>query len=121
MAKSNFTAVQTAKYSTEYSDSKLWIKVKALVKEAGYQVVYNALLLYYVLRSPDVPYQQKLIILGALCYLICPLDLIPDCIPVAGYADDLAALRDAIKTVRANITPAIKEQAQNTTNSLFYK
>jgi uncharacterized membrane protein YkvA (DUF1232 family) len=121
MKTNSISAIQTAKYATEYSDSKFWIKVKAMVKEAGYQAVYKALLLYYVLKSPDVPYQQKLIILGALGYLICPLDLIPDWIPVAGYTDDLAALAAVIKVVKDNITPAIEMQAQNKVNELFDK
>lgn len=113
------TIVVSSTYQKEYSDSKFWIKVRALAKEAGYQVVYKALLLYYVLKSTDVPYQQKLIILGTLGYLICPLDLIPDCIPVAGYTDDLAALAAIIKVVKDNISPAIEKQAQNKANELF--
>ena len=108
-----------ANFETEYSDSKFWNKVKTLVKKAGAEIVYMALLLYYVLKSPDVPYQQKLIIIGALGYLICPVDLIPDFIPVAGYTDDLAALAGAIAAVKANITPEIEAQAKAKANSLF--
>jgi len=112
-------AVQTAEYQSEYSDSKFWTKVKELAKKAGSEVVYLALLLYYVLKSPDVPAEHKLIIIGALGYLICPVDLIPDFIPVAGYADDAAALTAAIKMVHDSITPEIEEQARSKANSLF--
>lgn len=112
-------AVQTAEYQSEYSDPKFWTKVKELAKKAGSEVVYMAFLLYYVLKSPEVPYQQKLIIIGALGYLICPIDLIPDFIPVAGYTDDAAALTAAIKTVHDSITPEIEEQARSKANSLF--
>lgn len=112
-------AVETANYQKEYSDSKFWTKVKALAKKVSGEIVYNALLLYYVLKSPDVPYQQKLIVIGALGYLILPLDLIPDFIPVTGYADDLAALTAAITAVKANITPEIEAQAQDKLNSLL--
>ena len=121
MKTNMISAVQTAQYASEYSDSKFWIKVKALTKEAGYQVIYRALLLYYVLTSPDVPWEQKLIVTGALGYLICPIDIIPDFIPVAGYTDDLAALAAAITAVKANVTPEIEEQARNKANSLFNK
>ena len=112
-------AVQTAEYQSEYSDSKFWNKIKELAKKAGSEVVYLALLLYYVLKSPDVPVEQKLIIIGALGYLICPLDLIPDFIPVAGYSDDAAALIAAVKMVHDSITPEIEEQARSKANSLF--
>ncbi len=112
-------AVQTAEYQSEYSDSKFWTKIQKLIIKAGREVVYLALLLYYVLKSPDVPFQQKLIIMSALGYLIWPADLVPDCIPVAGYADDAAALAAAIEAVHDNITPEIKKQAQEKTDSLF--
>jgi len=36
-----------------------------------------------------VPNKEKLIISGIIAYLIMPLDLIPDFIPVIGYMDDL--------------------------------
>ena len=121
MKTNSITAVQTVKYATEYSDSKFWIKVKTLTKEAGYQLIYQAFLLYYVLTSPDVPWEQKLIVTGALGYLICPIDIIPDFIPVAGYTDDLAALAAAVTAVKANITPVIKDLARNKANSLFNK
>lgn len=113
-------AVQTAEYQSEYSDSKFWTKVKALVNKANRKVVYSALLLYYVLQSPDVPYQQKLIIIGALGYLICPVDLIPDFVPVAGYTDDFAALEAAITVIKANLTPKIEEQARAKASSLLF-
>ena len=121
MNKKLTVAVQTADYQKEYSDSKFWNKVKVLANEAGRKIVYQALLLYYVLTSPDVPHKQKLVILGALGYLILPTDFIPDFLPVVGYTDDLAALTAAIATVRSSITPAIKEQAQNKLNDIFNK
>ena len=119
MKTSQLSAIQMANFETEYSDSKFWNKVKALVKEAGYNVIYLALLLYYVLMSPDVPYQQKLLIIGALGYLICPIDLIPDFIPVVGYTDDLTALAGAVAAVKTNLTPEIEAQAKAKANSLF--
>ncbi len=36
-----------------------------------------------------VPGRQKLIVSGIIAYLIMPLDIIPDFIPVIGYVDDL--------------------------------
>lgn len=40
----------------------------------------------------DVPLSTITSIVSALLYLISPIDLIPDAIPVAGYADDIALL-----------------------------
>ena len=44
-------------------------------------------------------------------YFILPLDLLPDLIPVLGFTDDLAAILACIRSVKANITPAIRQKA----------
>ena len=72
---------------------------------------YAALLLYYVLKSPDTSSKDRAKILGALGYFILPIDLIPDFIPIAGYTDDLAALVWGVYCVIKGITPDVKAQA----------
>lgn len=99
------------KYENNYSEDRFWDKLSAVAKVAGIKVVYAALLLYYVLKNPMTPRKDRNKILGALGYLILPLDLIPDWIPLAGFTDDLAALTWAIYTVAKCITPEVKDQA----------
>jgi uncharacterized membrane protein YkvA (DUF1232 family)/transposase-like protein len=48
------------------------------------------------LRSEEITALDKLVAFGALFYLICPFDLIPDAIPVIGYADDFIILGIAV-------------------------
>lgn len=103
--------VDYSKYSGEYSDSRFRKKLKRCVRYAGRKVIYYALELYYVLMSPDVPAKDKSIILGALGYLILPLDMIPDFIPIAGFSDDLAALIAVCKAVATYITPEVRMKA----------
>jgi uncharacterized membrane protein YkvA (DUF1232 family) len=43
-------------------------------------------------RDPDEPMAPKLLIGGALLYLIIPTDLIPDWLPVVGFVDDFTAI-----------------------------
>ena len=51
-----------------------------------------ARLVWALARDPRVPMQQKLV-LGAIAgYLVFPLDIIPDFIPVIGQLDDLGVL-----------------------------
>lgn len=107
------------KYVKAYSDDSFWSKISGIVATAGQKVIYLALLLYYVMKSDEVSYDKKLLIIGALGYLIVPIDLIPDFIPVAGYTDDLAAMYAVYKLVKSSITPAIKEQAASKCEELF--
>jgi len=106
-------------YQSNYSESGLWKKVKSVAKKVGIKTIYMVLLLHYVLKSPDVPLEDKAKIYGALGYFILPIDLIPDFIPVVGYSDDVAALAFALHAVWKNVTPEIKEQAQRKLREWF--
>ena len=62
------------------------------------------------MKSPTTPLSAKIKIAGALGYLILPLDLMPDFIPIAGYTDDLAALIALVKSCMSYLTPEIEAQ-----------
>ena len=79
-------------------------------EKLGRKMVYLALLIYYAAMSDEMPYYQKMTLLGALAYLVMPVDLIPDFLP-GGYTDDFAALMAAYQLVKDNITDAVKAQA----------
>ena len=81
-------------------------------------VVYNALLLYYALKSDKVTAKEKAIIVGALGYFILPLDIIPDIIPALGYTDDAALLVYAIKQLNC-VDESVKAQAEAKLNEWF--
>ena len=106
-------------YQENYSESKLQRKLTSVARWAGAKVVYAVLLLYYVLRNPNVSMADKSKIYGALGYFILPTVLILDFIPLAGYSDDMAAIMWAIHTVRRNITPEIKSQAKEKLGEWF--
>lgn len=108
----NRTPQNIEKYKSNYSEGKLWKKVRNFAKKAGVKVIYMALLLYYVLKSPNVTKEDKAKIYGALGYFILPIDLIPDAIPLTGFADDISVLAWALHAVWKNITPEVKQQAQ---------
>lgn len=103
--------IQDIEFRKSYSDKDFWKKVGKIAKKGGEQLAYLALLLFYVMKSDEVELKQKLMIAGALGYLILPVDLIPDFLPVAGYADDFAALMAAYGMIKASVTPEIKLQA----------
>lgn len=41
---------------------------------------------------------------GALAYFVCPLDAVPDAIPVAGYGDDAAVVTATFRLLSAHVT-----------------
>ena len=99
------------RYAGHYDDNAFWEKLKKFGRKAGIKVVYAALLLYYVLKSPGTSGKDRAKILGALGYFLLPIDLIPDFLPIAGYTDDLAALTWGIYCVMKSITPEVKANA----------
>lgn len=119
MSDNEFNINNAEKFGKYYSDDSFWSKVKKVAAKAGKEVIHKALLLYYVLKSPDVPVRSKGLIIGALGYLILPIDLIPDFIPVAGFTDDAAALAAVLAMVKDNVNADIEAQAQAKINELF--
>ena len=57
----------------------------------------DARLLWRALRHPQSPGWLKLGTLGIVLYLISPIDLIPDVIPVFGVLDDIVIVPLAIR------------------------
>jgi len=54
-------------------------------------------------RDPRVPWYAKALALAVAAYAVSPIDLIPDFIPILGYADDLVILPLGILLVVALI------------------
>jgi uncharacterized membrane protein YkvA (DUF1232 family) len=44
--------------------------------------------IYLTARDPRVPWHVKALAICVVAYVLSPIDLIPDFIPVVGYADD---------------------------------
>ena len=94
-------------YANKFSQTEFAEKIARIAKRAGAKLVYAALILYYTLQSDKVSKADKAIIIGALGYMISPLDVIPDAIPIAGLTDDLAVLLYVLKKVWTGIDPEI--------------
>ena len=106
-------------YANKFSQSEFVEKISRIAKRAGSKLVYAALILYYTLQSDSVSKTDKAIIIGALGYMISPLDVIPDAIPIAGLTDDFAVLIYVLKKVWTDIDPSIVEQAKEKLSKWF--
>lgn len=99
-------------YANKFSPSDFVDKVARIAKRAGAKLVYAALILYYTLQSDKVSTTDKALIVGALGYMISPLDVVPDAIPIVGLTDDLAVLVYVLKKVWGNVEQDIKDKAK---------
>ena len=106
-------------YANKFSKRDFVEKIARIAKGAGAKLVYAALILYYTLQSDKVSATNKAMIIGALGYLISPLDVVPDAIPIAGLADDLGVLVFVLKKVWTDIDPDIQVKARERLSKWF--
>ena len=100
------------KYADNYSEEDLLHKISKFGAHIGLELLYKAAQLWCVLQKPEVPAKDKALIMGALGYLITPLDFIPDLTPVLGYSDDLVAITFALLKVQGYIDDEVKAEAK---------
>ncbi len=100
-------------YSDKFSSGDFVDKIQRIAKRAGSKLVYGSLLLYYTVQSDKVSRKDKAIIIGALGYLISPLDVMPDAIPIVGLADDMAVLVYVLKKVWSLVSDEARQKAKN--------
>lgn len=106
-------------YQDKFSKDNLLLKLQHYGRDIGLTVLYNVLQLWYVLQKPEVPAKNKAVIMGALGYLITPLDFIPDLTPILGYNDDAAAILFPLYMVRQYVDDEVKAQAKARLAKIF--
>src|SRR5206468_8074673 len=73
--------------------------------------------LYLARRDPRIPWHVRLLAVAIVAYALCPIDLIPDFIPVLGYLDDLIIVPLGIWLVIALIPEEIMREHRATANA----
>jgi uncharacterized membrane protein YkvA (DUF1232 family) len=106
-------------YSNKFSKTEFVEKISRIAKRAGAKLVYAALILYYTLQSDKVSVKDKAIIIGALGYLISPLDVVPDAIPIVGLGDDLGVLVYVLQKVWGDVNDDVKAKARERLSKWF--
>ena len=105
------------KYKDRFTQKGFVEKISKIAKRAGAKLIYAALLLYYTLDSNKVSIKDKAIIIGALGYLISPLDIVPDAITVR--SDDLGASIYVLYIIWDNIREKKKKKAHDKLSKWF--
>lgn len=106
-------------YKDKFSQQSFIEKIQRIAKRAGAKLVYVALILYYLMQSDKVSLKDKAVIIGALGYLISPLDVVPDAIPIAGLGDDLTVLLYALGKVWTSVDEEMKGKARGKLSKWF--
>ena len=66
--------------------------------------------LWYALRHPAAPGWLKVATVLLLVYLVSPLDLVPDTLPVIGVVDDLVLLPMAVHWLLSKLPAALRAE-----------
>ena len=93
--------------------------LKKILLRAGRAIAQPALEGIELIMDNSTPPQVRISIMGALTYLIVPVDLIPDFIPASGFSDDLVALSAVISLWQHHITPDMKFRARSKLDKWF--
>jgi len=81
--------------------SMIWLVVKGDAKR-----------LWYALGHPQAPVWLKAGTALVLLYLVSPIDLIPDVVPLFGVVDDLVIVPMAIRWLLSRLPAHIREHAE---------
>lgn len=122
-------ALQTAQKLGEQASDKdiqeLDSKLPAMKRGPVVKIWDKVLFLWEKLKSPDVPKKYKAAIAGALLYLVLPVDVVMDAIPVVGLMDDVAVIIAIVGLVKKavsvtkNIIPQIEKIEKKLENKFY--
>jgi uncharacterized membrane protein YkvA (DUF1232 family) len=93
--------------------------LQRLLRRAGRTIARPVLQCYELLIDGSTPHQARLTVLAALTYLLVPLDLIPDLLPVVGFSDDLVAITTLLGVLGRYRTPSIRQRAKRRLDRWF--
>lgn len=78
-------------------------------RKAGRLTTRPVLILFYVKKSKDTPWKDKVLIFSTLSYIVFPIDILdakrP---PIIGWFDEIASLLVTYQKIRNNITPEME-------------
>ncbi len=61
-------------------------------QQQAHELKSNVISMVYAMRHPGTPWYARLFVALLVAYVVSPIDLIPDFIPVIGYLDDLVLI-----------------------------
>lgn len=91
------------------------LRLRRLFKSAGRNVVR----LYYACRDPQTPRVVKFAALLLAAYLISPIDLVPEALPVIGVLDDITLASFVIPALLRLLPEQARAQANRASEAFL--
>ena len=100
----------------------LWDRISEYARKAGRMTTRPVLLLYYVMRSKNTPWSDKMLIFSTLSYIVLPIDILDaKRLPIIGWFDEIASLSVTYQKVSKNITPEMEAKVDALLDKWFPK
>lgn len=101
-----------AKYANYYTKKDAEGFIKKYARKLGTESLVLFYKLWFTLMDGKTSTRTKMLILAALGYAACPVDAIPDIIPIIGLSDDAAVLAATAVSIASDITPETAKKAE---------
>ncbi|MCY4014124.1 MAG: YkvA family protein [Gammaproteobacteria bacterium] len=99
---------QASEADIQKIDARLDAKNRGKVREVWDQVQ----LLWRMVKDPKAAWPAKAQAIGALVYLISPIDAVPDPLPIVGLVDDVAIILLVVKALADALEEYVAEVAR---------
>lgn len=80
---------------------------------------YDLLVMLVALKHRDTPKDVKGLLVAAILYLVSPIDLIPDAIPLAGIIDDAVLVPAAIMGLTKMLPTHVRYYAEDQASKML--
>ncbi len=84
------------------------LRLAARLRAAG----RDLLVAWYAWRDPALTWRGRLLLLGTAAYVLSPVDVCPDWIPLLGWMDDLVVIGVVLPQLLRWLPPNVLRQAQ---------
>jgi uncharacterized membrane protein YkvA (DUF1232 family) len=91
---------------------KMWHRMAAKLKATAGEQYKQVRVILRALVHPGVPWHVKLICGCGMMYVVSPIQVIPNFIPVIGQMDDVLVIGLCIRLLKRSISPAVLEECQ---------
>lgn len=114
-------ADELGKKSTEKDVIDLDSKLPSMKKDVIVKIWDKVLFLWEQIKSQEIPLSLKLVIVGALLYLVLPIDVLPDTIPGIGLLDDMTVILTVFREVTKFALPKIEKKLEDKFYEVSYQ